>query len=49
MVSNWALEGRLGSALLTPVTYKVVNGLKRAEGLDIYDSQTDFTPFKTRI
>ncbi|CAH0350121.1 MAG: queuosine precursor transporter [Sphingobium sp.] len=48
MVSNWALKVAW-EVLLTPVTYKVVNGLKRAEGLDIYDSQTDFTPFKTRI
>jgi uncharacterized integral membrane protein (TIGR00697 family) len=33
-------------ALLTPVTYVVVNRLKRAEGLDVYDEQTNFTPFK---
>lgn len=36
-------------ALLTPVTYLVVNGLKRAEGLDVYDEGTDFTPFRARV
>jgi len=32
-------------ALLTPVTYLVVNGLKRAEDEDFYDRGTDFNPF----
>lgn len=32
-------------ALATPLTYLVVNGLKRAEGLDVYDEGTDFSPF----
>ncbi|MBE7219878.1 MAG: queuosine precursor transporter [Caulobacteraceae bacterium] len=36
-------------ALLTPVTYAVVNGLKRAEGLDVYDEGTNFTPFRARV
>lgn len=35
--------------ILTPVTYAFVGYLKRREGLDIYDTQTDFTPFKTRV
>lgn len=30
----------------TPVTYKVVGFLKRAEGVDHYDRETDFNPFK---
>lgn len=34
--------------LFTPVTYAVVNGLKRAEGVDTFDSHTDFTPFSLR-
>lgn len=29
----------------TPVTYKIVNFLKRAEGEDYYDRNTDFNPF----
>ena len=31
--------------VFTPVTYKVVNFLKRAEGEDYYDRHTKFTPF----
>ena len=31
--------------LFTPLTYLVVNGLKRAEGVDTFDFDTDFTPF----
>ncbi len=31
--------------VFTPVTYKVVNFLKRAEGEDFYDRDTNFTPF----
>lgn len=34
--------------LLTPVTYGVVGWLKRAEGLDTYDTHTRFTPFSLR-
>ena len=32
-------------ALLTPVTYIAVNWLKRAEGIEIFDTDTDFSPF----
>ncbi len=32
-------------ALMTPVTYSVVNFLKRSEGEDYYDHSTDFNPF----
>ncbi|HEX8447311.1 MAG TPA: queuosine precursor transporter [Sphingomonas sp.] len=35
--------------LLTPVTYAVVGFLKRREGVDVYDENTDFSPFKTRL
>jgi uncharacterized integral membrane protein (TIGR00697 family) len=31
--------------VFTPITYKVVNALKRAEGEDYYDRDTNFTPF----
>ncbi|HZU28859.1 MAG TPA: queuosine precursor transporter [Bryobacteraceae bacterium] len=31
--------------LATPLTYAVVNGLKRAEGLDPFDYDTNFSPF----
>lgn len=32
-------------AVVTPVTYLIVGRLKRAEGIDVYDRDTDFTPF----
>ncbi len=35
-------------ALLTPVTYAAVAWLKRQEGVDVYDTDTDFTPFRVR-
>lgn len=35
--------------VLTPVTYAVVGLLKRAEGLDVYDEGTDFTPFAADV
>jgi len=31
--------------IATPLTYLVVNSLKRAEGVDVYDTETDFNPF----
>lgn len=34
--------------VFTPVTYRVVNALKRAEGVDFYDRGTDFTPFSLK-
>ncbi|GAB4573628.1 MAG: queuosine precursor transporter [Rhodothalassiaceae bacterium] len=44
MLSNFALK--VGwEAALTPVTYRVVAWLKRAESEDYYDTETDFTPF----
>ena len=48
MVSQFALK--VGwEVLLTPVTYAVVGFLKRREGIDVYDSGTDFTPFRTAV
>lgn len=35
--------------LLTPATYALVGWLKRREGVDVYDTATDFTPFKTQV
>jgi uncharacterized integral membrane protein (TIGR00697 family) len=34
--------------VFTPVTYKVVGWLKRAEREDYYDRKTDFNPFTLR-
>ena len=35
-------------AIMTPVTYKVINELKKAESIDVFDIQTDLNPFKLR-
>jgi queuosine precursor transporter len=34
--------------VMTPVTYKIVNFLKRAEQADYFDYETNFSPFATR-
>ena len=34
--------------LFTPLTYLIVNGLKRAENVDHYDRQIDFNPFRLK-
>lgn len=46
MVTNWLLKV-VWEAVLTPVTYVVVGALKRSEGVDVYDNDTDFSPFST--
>lgn len=46
MVTNWFFKV-VWEAVLTPVTYIVVNSLKRREGVDVFDSDTDFSPFST--
>jgi len=41
--------GKVGvEVVFTPITYKVVGFLKRAEQEDYYDRQTDFNPFTLR-
>ena len=35
-------------AAATPLTYWVVNILKRREGVDVYDTETDFNPLKVQ-
>ena len=35
--------------VMTPVTYKVVNFLKRKENEDYYDRDTAFTPFTWKV
>ena len=32
----------------TPLTYIIVNGLKKAEGIDYFDRSTNFNPFRLR-
>jgi len=44
IVSNYIFKVLLEVAF-TPLTYKIVNSLKRAEGVDHYDRKTNFNPF----
>lgn len=44
VLSQWAIK-TTWEALLTPVTYAVVGTLKRAEGVEVFDTDTDFSPF----
>jgi uncharacterized integral membrane protein (TIGR00697 family) len=48
LVTQWVLKVSW-EAILTPVTYAVVNFLKRREGIDIFDGKTNFTPFKAAV
>ena len=48
MVSNYLIKV-LWEAIITPVTYRVVNFLKRAEQEDYYDHKTNFTPFSIEV
>lgn len=45
MLNNYLLKV-LWETMLTPVTYAVVGWLKRAEGEDYFDRNTDFSPFR---
>ena len=44
MIGNYALKVLI-EALFTPATYGIVRALKRAEGVDVYDHDTNFNPF----
>jgi uncharacterized integral membrane protein (TIGR00697 family) len=48
LFTQWALKVAW-EALLTPFTYAAVGWLKRREGVDVYDRDTDFTPFRTKV
>jgi uncharacterized integral membrane protein (TIGR00697 family) len=45
MFSNYVLKC-LWEAMATPITYRIVNFLKKAEQEDFYDHNTNFSPFK---
>ena len=48
MVANYFLK--VGwEVLATPVTYRIVSALKRAEQEDFYDRDTNFTPFSLSV
>ena len=46
VISQWIIK-TVWEAVLTPVTYLVVNTLKRKEGVEIFDTATDFSPFSS--
>jgi queuosine precursor transporter len=48
VLSQWAIKTGW-EILLLPVTIMVVTALKRREGVDIYDDNTDFTPFQAKL
>jgi uncharacterized integral membrane protein (TIGR00697 family) len=43
--SQWLVKS-VYEALATPLTYWVVNALKRSEGIDTFDRNTDFRPVR---
>jgi uncharacterized PurR-regulated membrane protein YhhQ (DUF165 family) len=45
ILSAWFLKTCV-EIFLTPVTYKVIAFLKKEEGIDHYDHNTDFNPLK---
>jgi uncharacterized integral membrane protein (TIGR00697 family) len=47
LMFNWAFKIGV-EVVMTPLTYAVVNRLKRWEGEDFYDRQTNFTPFSLK-
>jgi uncharacterized integral membrane protein (TIGR00697 family) len=52
-IINLIISGYLGKVLyeaaMTPVTYAVVNSLKRAERVDVFDVSTNFSPFASGV
>ena len=50
---NLIISGYIGKVLYevlaTPLTYFVVNRLKQAEGVDVYDRDTNFNPFARSV
>ncbi|MGC9359001.1 MAG: queuosine precursor transporter [Anaerolineae bacterium] len=47
VASNYVFKCAL-EMTVTPITYQVVNALKRAEGEDYFDYDTSFNPFRMR-
>jgi uncharacterized integral membrane protein (TIGR00697 family) len=48
MITNYVIKV-VWETIITPVTYLVVDFLKRAEQEDYYDYDTDFTPFSLEV
>jgi len=48
MATNYALKV-VWEIVLVPVTYRIVAAFKRAEGIDVFDRGTNFSPFRTQV
>lgn len=48
MIASWLLKSAY-EILATPLTYLVVNFLKRTEGIDTFDYRTNFSPIRLRF
>ena len=48
IVYHWSAKIII-EALATPLTYAAVNYLKKKENMDIYDDETDFSPFSIKL
>ncbi|MFV0643325.1 MAG: queuosine precursor transporter [Sphingomonadaceae bacterium] len=48
VLSQWLFK-TVWEVMLTPFTYWVVRRLKQAEGVDVYDTETDFSPFHISV
>ena len=47
ILAQWSVKSAY-EILATPLTYLVVNALKRAEDIDAFDANTDFNPLHVR-
>lgn len=45
IISNYAFKVAV-EVVFTPITYLIVGYLKKSEGVDVYDNNTNFNPFK---
>jgi queuosine precursor transporter len=45
ITTQWLMKS-IYEVIATPLTYLVVNKLKKVEGVDVYDRDTDFNPLK---
>ncbi len=44
-ITNYIFKVSIEAAV-TPLTYWIVKALKKAEGVEIFDNDTSFSPFK---
>jgi len=53
LIANLIVSGYLGKVAYeiaaTPLTYAVVNFLKRREGVDVFDVAANYNPFSSKL